>query len=155
AIAGIAGTLGGGKLADLCAARYGLHSQSWLIAAAKTVALPFLLALYLLTDVWWAMASYFAALLFQTFYLGPTFALIQSLAPLRSRAVWAAITLLVINLVGLGLGPTAVGVLSDMLAPRFGNESLRYALFLMACLTPWPIWHYWRAGTLLKRRGRA
>ena len=37
-------------------------------------------------------------------YLGPTFALIQGLAPMRLRALWAAITLLVINLIGLGLG---------------------------------------------------
>ena len=46
-----------------------------------------------------------------------TFALIQGLAPLRMRAMWAAVTLLVINLIGLGLGPTLIGLLSDLLRP--------------------------------------
>ena len=31
--------------------------------------------------------------------------------------MWAAITLLVNNMIGLGLGPTMVGVLSDLLRP--------------------------------------
>jgi hypothetical protein len=68
------------------------------------------------------------------------------------RAVWSAITLLVINLIGLGLGPTGIGILSDLLEPRFGQESLRYALLCGASLTPWAIFHYWRAAVLLKRR---
>ena len=146
----MAGTLGGGKLADWCAARWGLHSQSWMIAVLKSIALPFLAALYLLHDPWIAMGSYFLALLFQTCYLGPTFALIQGLAPLKMRAVWAAITLLVINLIGLGVGPTAIGILSDAYSGMFGEESLRYALLTGAALTPWAVYHYWRAGVALK-----
>ena len=82
--------------------------------------------------------------------LGP---LIQGLAPLRMRALWAAVTLLVINLVGLGLGPTAIGVISDLLRPAFGEDSLRYAMLTFAAATPWALWHYWRAGQLLKRAG--
>lgn len=150
AVGGVVGTVGGGKLADWCASRYGLHSQSLMIAILKTIALPFLFALYLIYDPWIAMGSYFVALIFQTGYLGPTFALIQGLAPLKMRAVWAAITLLVINLIGLGAGPTAIGILSDVYMPMFGDESLRYALLTGAALTPWAVFHYWRAGVLLK-----
>ena len=150
AVAGVAGTVGGGKLADRCARRWGLYSQSWMIAILKSVALPFLFALYLLYDPWIAMGSYFLALLFQSCYLGPTFALIQGLAPLKMRAVWAAITLLVINLIGLGAGPTTIGILSDIYTPYFGEESLRYALLTGAALTPWAVFHYWRAGVALK-----
>jgi hypothetical protein len=65
--------------------------------------------------------------------------------------MWAAVTLLVINLIGLGIGPTAIGVLSDLYRPAFGEESLRYALLTGAAATPWAIWHYWRAGVHLKR----
>lgn len=151
--AGIIGTVGGGRLADWCAKRWGLHTQSWMVAILKTIGLPFVFGLYLFGDVYWALGAYFVALLFQSCYLGPTFALLQGLAPLRMRAVWAAITLLVINLIGLGLGPTAIGMLSDAFEPRFGEESLRYALLCGACLTPWAIFHYWRAGLLLKRHG--
>ncbi len=150
AVAGVVGTVGGGKLADYCATRWGLHSQSWMIAILKSVALPFLFALYLLQDAWIALGAYFIALLFQTCYLGPTFALIQGLAPLKMRALWAAITLLVINLIGLGAGPTAIGILSDVYSDMFGDESLRYALLTGAALTPWAVYHYWRAGVALK-----
>ena len=66
------------------------------------------------------------------------------------RAVWAAVTLLVINLIGLGIGPTGVGMLSDYLTPTYGDEALRYALLIVAILSPWPIYHYWRAGIALK-----
>jgi hypothetical protein len=71
---------------------------------------------------------------------------------MRMRALWAAITLLVINLVGLGLGPTLIGVISDVLRPTFGEESLRWAMICFSALTPWALFHYWRAGVLLKRR---
>ena len=61
-------------------------------------------------------------------YLGPTFALTQSIARPHMRALASAVLLFIINLVGLGLGPSALGALSDALAPRFGGESLRYAM---------------------------
>lgn len=149
-VAGIVGTVGGGRLANWCARRWGLYAQSWMVAILKTIAFPFYISLYLFTDPWFALGSYAIALVLQSCYLGPTFALLQGLAPLKMRAVWAAITLLVINLIGLGLGPTAIGMLSDAFRPAFGEESLRYALLCGACLTPWAIFHYWRAGTLLK-----
>jgi MFS family permease len=152
AIVGTISGVGGGILADRWARSKGLHVQSWLVAILKTIALPFLLAMYLAPDVRIAIPVYAVAVLFQSSYLGPTFALLQGLAPLRLRAMWAAITLLVINLIGLGLGPTAIGAISDAYKPIFGTESLRYASLTTALLTPWAIFHYWRAGVLLKRR---
>jgi MFS family permease len=145
----------GGYLADRWARTRGLHVQSWLVAILKMIALPFLIAMYLSPSVWIAVPLYAVAVLFQSSYLGPTFALLQGLAPLKLRAMWAAITLLVINLIGLGLGPTAIGALSDAYRPFLGEESLRYAALTTASLTPWAIWHYWRAGVLLKRRAVA
>jgi len=60
--------------------------------------------------------------------------------------------LLVNNMIGLGLGPFLVGMLSDALKPAYGAESLRYSMFVFAAITPWAIFHYWRAGVLLKRK---
>ncbi|WP_284124464.1 spinster family MFS transporter [Parerythrobacter aestuarii] len=151
AIAGVASGLGGGWLANRMTARDGLWRQPWMIAALKTIALPFLVWFYWADSAWIAVGVYFVALLFQSSYLGPTFAVIQTLAPLKMRAVWAAITLLIINLIGLGLGPTLTGVLSDMFAPQYGTESLRYALLVIASFTPVAIFCYWRASVLLKR----
>lgn len=143
--------LTGGQVANRLARRYGLHAQAWMIVGLHLIGtLPYAM-LFLARNSHLAIGGYWFALLFVTSYLGPTFGLLQGRAPLQLRASWAAITLLCINLIGLGLGPTFIGFLSEQLRPRFGEESLRYALLSVVCLGPWPIYHYWRAGVLLKR----
>jgi MFS family permease len=52
----------------------------------------------------------------------------QGLVGLRMRALAASILLFVLNIIGLGLGPFVVGILSDLLNPYLGQESLRWAL---------------------------
>lgn len=155
-IAAIIGTIsgvGGGRVADWAAKRWGIHAQSWMVGLLKCAALPFTL-LFFMTDVpAVAIGAYVFNMLFANSYLGPAFAMLQGLAPLRMRAMWAAITLLVINMIGLGLGPTMIGVLSDLYLPYAGKaESLRWALITAVAATPWAIFHYWRAGVMLKRQ---
>ena len=151
AIAGVASGLGSGWLANRLSEKYGMHAQSLMVAGLKTLALPFLIAFYLVESAWMAVGVYFLALFFQSCYLGPTFAMIQTLAPLKMRAVWAAVTLLIINLIGLGIGPTMVGIISDMFVPQYGEQSLRYALLVIASFTPLAIFCYWRAAVALRR----
>lgn len=153
AIVGSVSGIGGGRVADWAAKRWGIHAQSWMVALLKCAALPFSV-LFFATDVpAVAIGAYALHMLFSNSYLGPTFAMLQGLAPLRMRAMWAAITLLVINLIGLGLGPTLIGVLSDALVPYVGKtESLRWALVGVTAASPWAIYHYWRSGAILKRR---
>lgn len=154
-VIGIISGVGGGKIADWVAKRWGVYAQSAMVALFKLLAFPFAVGIYLVEDATTGIVLYAISILFASSYLGPTFALIQGLAPVKLRALWAAITLLVINLIGLGIGPTLIGVLSDLLEPRFGQESLRYALLIVAMGTPWAIFHYWRAAILLKRREEA
>ncbi|MDQ3246524.1 MAG: MFS transporter, partial [Pseudomonadota bacterium] len=45
--------------------------------------------------------------------------------PMRSTA--SASFLLINNLIGLGIGPTLIGGLSELFKERFGTEALRYA----------------------------
>jgi MFS family permease len=152
AVMGTISAVGGGWLANRLAVRYGLYAQSWLVFALKCVGLPLSFLFYFSDTPEIAIPAYWLAVLLISSYLGPTFALIQGLAPLRMRALWAAITLLVINLVGLGLGPTLIGIVSDLLRPQFGEESLRWAMLTFAAATPWALYHYWRAGVLLKQK---
>ena len=85
-------------------------------------------------------------------YLGPPFAMTQGLARPEMRAVASAILLFVINLIGLGLGPTLVGYLSDGLEPRYGVESLRHALLWVVVIgAAWSILHYLLAARTLRR----
>lgn len=87
---------------------------------------------------------------------GPLLAVKQTIVPERMRGISFAILLLFANLIGMGFGPLAGGVLSDLLHPLFGEESLRYAL---VALTPgyfWAVWHIWRASkTVLDDARRA
>lgn len=152
ALSGAISAIVGGRIADRLGRERGLHWQSWMVAILKLIALPFMLVVYWMPDATSAIAIYLLSVLFANSYLGPSFALIQGLAPVKLRALWAAITLLVINLVGLGLGPTMVGWLSEQFKPTYGDASLGYAMLVVAAISPWAIFHYWRAGVLLKRR---
>ncbi len=61
------------------------------------------------------------------------------------RATALAVLLLLSSLLGLGLGPVAVGVVSDLLAPRLGADSLRYALMGIGCMPLFGAVLLWRA----------
>lgn len=76
---------------------------------------------------------------------GPMFGTIHTLVPAHMRAVALAILFLAANLIGAGIGPLAVGALSDALLPRFGLDALRYALVLLCPGYFWAAWHLWRA----------
>jgi MFS family permease len=51
------------------------------------------------------------------------------------RALASAILFLVLNLIGLGLGPLVVGVISDSLSATLGNESLRWAMSIILVIS--------------------
>ena len=83
-------------------------------------------------------------------YTGPSFALTQGLVPMRMRAAAAAVLLFVLNFIGMGFGPPAVGALSDLLRDRFGDQSLRYALLVTLLVNVWGAVHYVLAARTLR-----
>ena len=84
-------------------------------------------------------------------WLGPTFAMTQGLARVHTRALASAILLFIINLVGLGLGPQVVGVLSDVLKADLGLDSVRYALlWVVLAGAAWSTLHYGLAARTLR-----
>lgn len=76
---------------------------------------------------------------------GPLFATLQTVVPENMLATATAIVMLMANLIGGGLGPIAVGALSDALLHTFGTDSLRYALLATCPGYLWGAWHLWRA----------
>jgi len=62
-------------------------------------------------------------------WLGPVTAAVQHLAPAPMRSTASAIFLLFNNLLGIAVGFFYFGWMSDLLAPRFGDESLRWAIY--------------------------
>lgn len=86
-----------------------------------------------------------------TMAIGPLLATIQTLVPPRMRAMSIALIYLFANLIGMGMGPLAVGALSDALRPWAGEESLRYALLALSPGYLWGGWHLWRASRTVTR----
>ncbi len=60
-------------------------------------------------------------------WLGPVVTAITRLVPPEMRATAAALFLFINNLIGLGLGTTVIGMISDALTGRYGDEALRYS----------------------------
>ena len=61
----------------------------------------------------------------------------------------SAVLFLIINLIGLGMGPQAVGVLNDLAAPRFGDAAIRYSLLVVGFTSVWGAFHFAAAGRTL------
>jgi MFS family permease len=76
---------------------------------------------------------------------GPVYGTVQTLVPEHMRATAIALIYLVSNLIGMGLGPLAMGALSDTLRPWAGEESLRYASLLLCPGYLWSAWLLWHA----------
>lgn len=83
-----------------------------------------------------------------TFYYGPSFSAIQTLASDQTRAMAVAIYLLIAGIIGLGIGPFFVGVLSDFFAAGVKDAegpALQKALMYLALFNIWAGLHYWFA----------
>ncbi len=151
-ILGIPGGIGialGGYFAD----RFGARDPRWFLwttAVALLLAVPLNVFIYLSTDSTAALLAMILPVLLGNFYQATTFSQTQGISALRMRAVAAGILLFIINIIGLGLGPQIVGILSDLLNPRYGDESLRYALLICSFLYVWAAAHYFAAGRHLK-----
>jgi MFS family permease len=155
ATTGVAGTFLGGWLSDRLSAR-DLRWYAWLPALGSVAVVPFVLLFYLWPDGRTALALAALPAILAGLYLGPTFAMTQALVPARMRAQAAAVLLLILNLIGLALGPQFVGLLSDLLAPRLGVESLRWALLVTVVVGAlWSVLHYLQAAKTLREDLRA
>lgn len=148
--AGVAGTFLGGYLSD----RLGTRDKRWYMwvpLLATTAYLPFAFLLYLWPEPRTALLLSIPGSMLGGMYLGPTFAMTQSLVPPKMRATASAVLLFVINIIGLGLGPQGVGILSDLLKPSLGNESLRYALLsTVVSFAIWSAFHYGLASRTIR-----
>ena len=150
-ILGIPGGIGialGGYLAD----RWGAIDPRWymwVVTVALLAGMPFALGIFLSPSPTHALLYLIVPVLLGNFYQATTFSQTQGLVGLRMRSVAAAVLLFILNIIGLGAGPTVVGVVADLLLPRFGTESLRYALLLCAFVNIWAAAHYFIAGKYL------
>ncbi|MCE7997635.1 MAG: MFS transporter [Rhodobiaceae bacterium] len=142
---GAAGALTGGKIADRLSIG-GHHRVVWMIALTQMIGVPIMVLAFYASGFSLAVGLFILPAFLFNFYLGPSLALVQTLSPVRMRAVTAAIKMLCMNLVGLGLGPLLIGMLSDFLEPIYGENALRTALAFATALGFWAAFHFWLCG---------
>jgi len=146
ALVGIVGTFLGGWLGDKLAPR-DLRWYLWVPAIATLAGVPIAIGYYLSPDPYVALLLFgIPAGIAGPMYLGPSFAMTQTLVRPSMRAMASAILLFILNLIGMGIGPWFVGFASDALEPRFGTESLRWALVSIVSIgNLWAALHYFLA----------
>jgi len=131
------GTLVCGMLTDRMARR----DVGWQIGVpllGTLISIPFALAYFLWPQgtafhigsiaVPQAFLFYSAFGFFGVWWATPCLSAITHLFPSTRRAQATAIFLMAMTLLGVGVGPLFVGMLSDFFVPTLGDESLRYAL---------------------------
>ncbi len=128
-ISGIIGILGGGILGD----KLGPDRKSAypLIPAIAFVLSAPLYALCVMART--PHEAFFLILIPQALglmWFGPLVTAIQHLAPASSRALMAALFLLITNLIGLSAGPYFFGKASDLLKPEYGADSIKWAFVI-------------------------
>ena len=145
-----AGIYLGGVLVD----RYGMQDRRWYLwipCLGIVLAVPFLMFLFAVNHPIAAALLIFPVQFLHALILAPVFSAIQMLAPPRMRAVASACYLVVVNLIGMGLGPLAAGMLSDWLRADFGEASIRFALLLLVLGSSiWAVLHLYIASRTVR-----
>jgi MFS family permease len=132
-IGGCAGVSLGGWLAD----RLGARDARWYLRMPAIVSVsmtPFAVGFLFADEPRTALVLLAVAYTLMNMYVGPLWSTVQNLARPDMRAMASAVLLLVLNIVGLGMGPLLVGMLNDAFAGRFGDEAVRWSLLVVTCL---------------------
>jgi MFS family permease len=125
------GLWGGGVLLDRWVPR-SRRAYSLIPCFSLLVAIPFVVLAVLATDWRLSLMLWLVPIAGVVSFSVPGIALIQSIAPVSQRAIFGAMFLFVNNLIGSGVGPLYVGMISDRLKPVWGVQSLSFGL--AACL---------------------
>jgi predicted MFS family arabinose efflux permease len=144
-LGGISGILLGGYSAGRWLAGRE-QTQMRLSAVAISLLVPcFVMFLLAPQDVYALGALIPLGILFNCI-LGPAFALMQRLVKNEARATTLALVMLLANLVGMGIAPLAVGLLSDLLRVGLGTDSLRWAMLTVSLAVFWAAQQFWQGG---------
>ena len=117
-------------------------------AAAALIAVPSAFAAFLVPSVLPALVLLVIPNVALTIWYGGAYATAQSVVAPHRRATAAALLLLILNLIGLGLGPTFLGTTSDILARSAhlgAADGLRWAMIATGCFNVVAAALFWMA----------
>ena len=131
--------------------RHSKQAYALVPAASLALAIPFYIAF-----VWapsWQLALVLLAgpTFLNYFYLSSSVALVQQEVRPDQRVMSGALLLLVMNFIGLGLGPTYVGAASDYFRASHPDNSLQIALYTLTPFYLVAIGLFLQLGRVLKR----
>ena len=159
---GFFGTFFGGMLSD----RLANHFQDrryylWVPAGFMVLYFPLAQITYGTHDVYVAIAGITLTQICMVVYLSPCLSALFGMVGLRERALASALLLLILNFIGIGLGPYAAGLISDLVNASLANqgmdatqataEGLRWSLRGMTILGIWAALHYFLSARRLKQ----
>ena len=139
------GTFVGGWLGDLIGRKHA-GWYAWLPAIEILVTVPFYFAVYFAPTFELALLFLIIPTLLSNAFTGPIFGTIQSLAPSNMRAMAAALLIFIISVLGQGLGPQAIGLMSDLFKASAGEDSLRWAMSVIVLTKILATWQFALAG---------
>jgi MFS family permease len=116
--------------------------ELWLPAIAIAIDTPLFILMMLSPSAWLVLSLKAVVATLGAFGSGIAIASVQSFAEPHRRATAVSLALFLSSLLGTGIGPYLIGLVSDLLAPHFGKESLRYALLISAVMLVWAFTHY-------------
>lgn len=150
--AGLFGTWLGGVMADRMS-RKDARAHMTIPAVAGMISVPVYCAGLFLPSFWPTVAVLAVPTLLSTLWYGPVYGTVQGLVRPQTRATAAAVLLFIINLIGLGLGPLFVGLLSDALRSAGFSEAegVRWSLFIFALLGSSCILFFWMARSSIRK----
>ncbi|MDG1904158.1 MAG: MFS transporter [Arenicella sp.] len=122
------GAFFGAKVADKWGAS-DLRAYGWLPAISIGICLPIAAGAFWVDSVAIHLVFTTFLLFFLGVYLGPSFAIAQTLAPINMRAMSTALFFFILNMIALGGGPTFAGWMIDVFkANNTDLEAMRLAM---------------------------
>lgn len=149
-VGGAIGTIAGGYIAD----RIGQKDHRWFLWVpmwGKLIGGPLFILALLAPTAELSLALYFPGLILAAMYLGPSLAITHALVPVSMRAMSSAVLFFILNILGLGLGPLVVGMVSDYLQAEHGitDHSAKWGMITaVALMYPLSILWHWGAKAL-------
>jgi MFS family permease len=128
------GLLLGGLIGNRLVAGRQQHRLLMFCMVTYLFTFPCILVVLFATNLKVALCAHVAATVFGSMPNGPVMSMIFMAVPRKLRVLASSMLLLTLTLMGDGGGPLLIGLLSDVLQPRFGNESLKYAMLAVKLL---------------------
>jgi MFS family permease len=141
---GAIGSFMGGFLSDRLSVKTGdKRWYMWVPGIACVLMVPVQFVAYLSPNLTLIVPITFSLMfVLASMFFGPSFAVAQSVATVRMRAMSASVLLFIQTIIGLTAGPYVVGLISVYLTPTRGQHALAYGMAIIGVVNLWAALHY-------------